>query len=226
MIETNYKCQHCSKRFVHEERFIKHECKEMKREKEFREPHGQMAWIFYQKWLRSYNKVANNAAAFINSRYFNSFMKFAQFAKRVKLPDTDAFVAVMRDHDISPTIWTMEEVYNIYLEHLDKKLSPQKHAQITINTLFNHAEDHETDVATVFDTLTPNDVIKLVRERRLSPWILLNSVKFGDFFVNQTNSEQRIILETMIRPAFWQKKFKEDPDSVEQMKRYVEELKL
>jgi hypothetical protein len=198
----------------------------MKREKQFQEAIGQTAWIFYQKWLRSYNKVANNAKAFINSRYFNSFMKFAELAKNSKLPDTDAFVAVMREHDISPTIWTREEVYNLYLEHLDKKLSPERHAEITINTLFNHAEEFNVDVSDIFDTLTPNDVIKLVRERRLSPWILLNSGKFGDFFVNQTNAEQRIILETMIRPAFWQKKFNEDPQSVEQMKTYVEELKL
>lgn len=226
MKKTNYQCVHCEKRFFLESRYLNHSCKEMKRNKLFSEPVGQAAWIYYQKWMRSQGKVVSNSRSFIHSRFFNAFIVFAEFVKGLKIPDVDAYISIAKDYNLPPSMWTNEQVHALYLEHLDKKVSPKRHAEITINTLFNYAEDNEVDVSKVFEVITPNDLIKLVRARRISPWILLNSCKFGDFFVNRTNTEQRIILETLIRPSFWQEKFTENPEIVEQMKTYVDELRI
>ena len=224
--QLSYQCKHCQRRFVHENRYLKHHCKQMKREETFQQPLGQAAWIFYQKWMRAYKKMAHNASAFLHSKYYNSFVKFAEFVKTVRMPEPDIFIQLMKEHDISPTIWTNDQVYALYLEHMDKKISPQKLAEITINTLFDHAEIQEVEVENVFDTLTPHDLIQMLRERRVSPWILLLSPKFSQFFREKTNPEERIIMESIIRPPYWKDKFQKHPEIVEQMKVYVSELKL
>lgn len=226
MAESRYQCKHCGTRFTHENRFIKHHCKQMQREQMFQQPIGQAAWIFYQKWMRAYKKMAHNANAFLHSKYYNSFIRFAEFVKQVKIPDPDLFISIMRDHDISPTIWTNDQVYALYLEHMDKKIPPLRHAEITINTLFDLAENYEVDVSEVFDELPSHEIIQMIRARRVSPWILLHSPRFSKFFRERATVEERIIMESIIRPPYWKEKFQKYPDIVDQMKVYVRELKL
>ena len=226
MVDTNYQCKFCHHRFVSETRFLKHRCKQMIRDEEFRSPEGQAAWGYYQKWMREYQRFVSNYKSFLQSKYFNSFLKFAKFVKKVRIPDIDVFVRLMKEKDIHPTIWTNDKVYSLYLEYADRKLSPMKHAEITINTLFDYAEDKEVEVVDVFDNITPNEVIHFLRQRRLSPWILLHSDKFRTLYINKTTSEEKVILESIIRPQYWKHKFETQPKTVQIMKKYVSELQL
>lgn len=226
MAETRYQCTFCGTRFVSEDRFMKHRCKEMIRDEEFRSADGQTAWMYYQKWMKAYRRLVPNSKSFLHSKFFGSFYKFAQFVKKVQIPDTDAFIKLMKDKDISPTLWTNDQVYALYLEYVDRIVPPLKHAEITINTLFDVAEEHGIDVADVFTVIKPNDLIQLLRQRKVSPWILLNSPKFRDFFVRKTTSEEKVILESIIRPSYWKKKFSTNPTSLTVMKTYVSELHL
>ena len=226
MPNTNYQCKFCHTRFVHEDRFMKHHCKQMKRDEEFRSVLGQQAWAFYQNWMKAHRRMVPAAKSFIHSKYFNSFLRFATFSNKVHLPDTSAFIWLMKDKDILPTIWTNDQVYSMYLEFMDRKVAPKRHAEITINTLFDLADEHDCEVSEIFDHLTPNEVIMLLRSRRISPWLLLKSDKFKDFFMKATSQEERIIMETIIRPPYWTKKFAANPDAINAMLLYVAELKL
>jgi len=226
MSESRYQCHYCGHRFTHEHRFIKHRCKQMIRDEEFRSADGQAAWLYYQKWMKAYRRIVPNSKSFLHSKYFNSFFRFSQFVKRVQIPDIDAFIKMMKEKDISPTIWTNDQVYALFLEYMDRKVSPIRHAEITINTLFDLADEHDIDVSDIFDVVTPNEVIQLLRQRRLSPWILLNSTRFKQFYVDKTTAEERIVMESIIRPQYWKKKFDSQDTAIEQMKMYIIELKL
>jgi len=226
MKEKRFECKFCKTKFAIEQRFINHRCKQMIRDEEFRTPEGQAAWLFYQKWFKAYRRIVPKSSAFLHSKFYNSFIRFTHFSRKVNLPDVEMYIWLMRDRDISPTIWTNDQVYALYLEFMDRKAPPAKQAEITVNTLFELAEEHKCEVADVFDHLQPNELIHLLRQRRLSPWILLQSDKFKQFFVNQVSSEERIIMESIIRPAYWGKKFQECAADVERMKLYVAELSL
>ncbi len=66
----------------------------------------------------------------------------------------------------------------------------------------------------------------MIRERAISPWLLLFSKQFKKFLVENVSTEQRVILETIIHPDRWAQIFEEDPDSVAIMKAYVRELEI
>jgi len=226
MKEKRFECKFCGSRFALEQRYINHRCKQMIRDEEFRTPEGQAAWLFYQKWMKAYRRIVPKSSAFLHSKFYNSFMRFSHFTRKVHLPDAEMFIWLMRDKDISPTIWTNDQVYALYLEFMDRKAPPLKQAEITINTLFDLAHERECEVTDIFDHLEPNEVIQLLRQRRLSPWILLNSNKFKQFFVDCVSTEERIIMESIIRPTYWGKKFSTCAEDVERMKLYVAELSL
>lgn len=226
MKEKRFLCDFCGTRFSLETRYMNHRCKQMIRQEEFITPIGQAAWIFYQKWMKAKRKVVPKSSTFLHSKFYNSFIRFAEYIKKSHLPDVDMFIWLMTDKDISPTIWTSDQVYSQYIEFMDRKATPTKQAEITINSLFDLAQQHNCDVTAVFDTVCANEIIQLIRQRRLSPWLLLNSSKFREFFVKKTSAEERIILENIIRPPYWTKKFLSSPKDIQRMKLYVSELSL
>ena len=226
MKERHFECKFCKNKFVHEERYLKHRCKHMERAEEIQTQTGQMAWLYYQKWMKAYRRMVPAIESFMVSKYYQCFIRFTKHAQKLNLPDIDTFILLMKKEDISPTIWTNDQVYSIYLEYLDRRAAPAHQAKITVNTLFKIADEKECDVSEVFEILEPNEVIDLLRERRLSPWLILFSGKFKQMLINETTTEQRIIMETIIRPKYWAEKFTKHASDVELMKKYIEELGL
>ena len=226
MADYKYECHLCRQKFKIESRYMKHECKEMKRDKEFRTMVGQSAWLYYQTWMKTNRKLVPQPKSFLGSRYYNTFIKFSKHVRKVHLPDVNSFIRFMKDRGIQPTIWTNDQVYSLYLEYLDRKAPATKRAETTIDQFLKVAEAADVDVGEIFEILDASDVIALLRRRSISPWILLNSNKFTTFFTTKTNSDERIVLESLIRPEFWREKFAKNPKIVQMMKVFVKELNL
>lgn len=196
----------------------------MIREDQFKTVTGQRAWIFYQQWMKNQRKMVPKARGFINSRFFNSFYRFAEYAVSVKIKDTQLFILVMVEKGIPPTIWTNSEVYAMYLEYFDASATPQQQADVSINTLFDLAEQYECDIGECFEKVPVNEYIQHIRARNLSPWILMFSSKFREMLSTRSTTEQQVIIETLIKPDYWIRKFQAAPDVVISMKRYVKEM--
>ena len=77
----------------------------------------------------------------------------------------------------------------------------------------------------VFEVLTGNEIIQLIRERKLSPWLLLRSRKFMTK-VELMSTEEKSILEHLIRVDYWRQKFQSKTDDKEYMDKLVKELDL
>jgi len=185
---------------------------------------GQMAFTYYSTWMKLYKRNTPRHEAFLISKYYNAFIKFAQYIKDMQLVDVDLFIKLMVEKDFSPHLWTNDKVYVLYIEHLDRRTTPYKQANITITTLINIADDNNIDVSNVFSVLKINEILQHIRERRLSPWILLASGKFKKYLMEQTSPEERQLFEQLIRPVYWKQKFEKNPEAVQYMKVYVKEL--
>jgi len=197
----------------------------MQRDEEFRTPIGQAAWMYYQEWMKVHRRQVPRADSFLHSKFYRSFIKFSKFVRTVQMPDPKLFIWLMKEKDVEPVLWATDGAYAAYLEFTDRKGDPRTQANITIDTIFKIADVAEVSHTDVFDVVTSAEVIQLLRQRRLSPWLLLHSKKFHTFVLN-SSSEERTILETIIRPKYWGKKFQDNPETVALMKRYVSELNL
>lgn len=222
---SEFSCSFCEKTFSTELGFIKHKCQPMKRAEESRTLIGQNAFSFYQKWLKMQRKVAPSVSTFLKSKYYVSFMKFAEFAKQVKLTEIDMFIKMMVSNSIQPQIWTNDQMYVLYLEYLDHTVAPTKQVNITVKYLFKLADAFDCSVGEVFDLIHPNELLQMIRERKLSPWLLLRSKKFNEF-LNRLNEDEYSLFEELIRPQYWAKKFEKNPRIVDIMKKCVTELEI
>ena len=220
---TTFVCRACHRNFVREQAYLDHECKQMKKERELKSPEGQAAWQYYNTWMRLKKRASPPADAFLNSKYFRTFMNFVGFAKKVQLPLPDKFIWLMVKRDFPPTMWMSDAVYSIYLEFLDTKMPPVDQAKNSIRTLLEYADNLQVDPEEFFAVINPNELIHLIRLRKLSPWLLLVSKKFARLF-SELNEEQQTIVETLIKPDIWAEKKAQCVKDIELIKVYVQEL--
>lgn len=224
-VKPTYVCRACHKHFVREVAYMAHECKQLKREKELKTPTGQAAWLYYHQWMRLKKRMPPTPESFLDSKYFRTFINFTLFTRKISLPLPDRFIRFAVKHDFQPTLWTNDTVYTRYIEYIDQTTSPIDQAKMSITTILDFADNHHIDTSEVFDRINPNELIHLIRIRKLSPWLLLSSRKFAILFMNMTE-EQHAILETLIKPNVWALKQQQHGDEVKVIKQYVAEMGL
>lgn len=226
-MKKRFKCPHCDNRYVQEAAFMRHRCKQMIRSEEFKTVEGQLAWHSYSKWMYTLRRFKPDIDTFMVSSQYAYFIKFAKFCRRVQVADVDSFIKIMIQEDnVPPSMWTLAEAHALYLNKLDRLITPMQMVNITVDTLFDLAEEHGIGVDSLFDVLTPNEVILLIQRRKLSPWVLLKSAAFANFYQHNTTTEEKIILKTIIKFEFWYEKFSKHKDEVKLIKGIVAELNL
>jgi hypothetical protein len=109
------------------------------------------------------------------------------------------------------------------LEWLDRASDPLDLANTSINTLFSIAEAANTDITKVFTVIHHREIMQLIRQRKLTPWLLLCSKKFKEFLLSLGDIE-RDELMNLIGYPYWAGKFEANPKVVEHMKKFTEAL--
>ena len=202
---NHFECQHCSKTFVRETAYYNHKCKIMEKQEGLKTLTGQCAFSCFKTWFMLKKRIlpGDGSKAFIESKYYASFIKFAEFIKNLNLTDTDLYIQIVVEKDLPPVMWTNDLAYRYYLEYIDKKLSPLQQVDLSVNTLMKMADKMECDVPTALQKVGIIGLISLIRERKLSPWLLLKSSKFMQLLRNSSRDEQNQITD-LIRPEYWQ----------------------
>jgi hypothetical protein len=221
-------CEYCDKSFVREAAFEAHYCEKMQRKGFLETDLGKIAFIYYKEWLRLSKGAANvSAETFLGSRYFLSFVRFIKYSNKMLLPDALSFIKFMVSKDLLPLYWCMDSIYIEYIQNLDKTYTPEQQVIVTKRTLFELADIFGCKPNEIFNYLQAGDCIKLLKTRKLSPWVLLLSKRFQAYITLKLSAEQRsIITGTVINPSLWKKKFEANPEEVQRMKKVVADLGL
>lgn len=226
-MEARFVCNHCKHVFKLERRYLTHVCKQMKKQEELKSPKGQAALGYYHTWMKQLKRTPPSPSTFLTSKLFRTFIEFVTFSQSVNLPRPDKFIWLMVQKGYQPTMWRLDAVYGEYIEFLDRKQKPLDQANLSIDTLFTYTTQHNNiDISEVFEVLNPNELIQMLRRRNVSPWLLLFSKKFGEFYRNKVTPEQKIILDTLIQFSYWKQKIADHPEDVADIKKYIEALNL
>jgi hypothetical protein len=127
---------------------------------------------------------------------------------------------------IVPQHWYNPDIYDFFIDYFDNECSPNTHARITLTTLDKLATICECELGEVFDNLTPEDAIKLIQSRNLSPWIILLSLKFKTFLMNDVSTTQRALIENVIRMNRWKRIMEQKRNFIPEIKEYIRQVGL
>lgn len=224
-ISYRYECKHCKKRFMKERAFMAHECKEMLRSREIQTMQGQQAYQLYKLWLEKQRRKPPTIEVFISSTFYTSFYKFAGHSKELGISDYSLFIDLMAKQGISPALWTRDDCYQLYIEHLDKKSDPYRQAENTLNELIKLAEKLECPIGQVFEKLHYGELMTLLNQHKLSPWVLFCSSKFKAK-MNTLEDHDRALLMKTLGISYWAHTLEQKPEIVKDMRILVSEVGL
>jgi hypothetical protein len=155
---------------------------------------------------------------FTSSRFFNSFVRFAEYCRRQSIPDRLGFVKMMTEKNLSPFFWCDLDVYDSFVQKFDEAYPIDKKLEISIDTLNEMAETHNCELCDIFSNISMIEVLKLITSRRLSPWLLLPSQKFKSFMLSRTTIEEQMLFDRFVNITKWRKEFEDHPDIVSTVK--------
>lgn len=222
-------CDYCSSTFATEKGYKKHNCKFKKRYTSVTEStKGVMAYQYYLKWLRSSGKSTKyvDEHTFIHSTQYNHFRKFMDMCKERGVPDRDIFIKIMAKKNISPQHWNRDDVFAFFLEEYDTKVDPIKHIDKSVDTILKLSDAIECDPEDIFDHLDNETMLVLIKSRKISPWLLLNSKKFKQYMIKKASAREREYIQKYINPKKWKKILNSNSKLTNAAKLIVEEFGL
>ena len=228
-----FQCDHCGKSYKREKAFMAHRCDQMERAEILRTNVGMQAFDYYKKWLASKRKAKVNINTFGTSKYFNQFIKFTKWLRKTKLHDVKGYMNFMIMKDFPPYMWTSYEVYQQYLEFVDKLWGPEEHINQTIKFLrkfgaqvIDDLDDKpENPIKFALEELDIVHIAKLITNRHLSIWVLLNSTVFRTKY-SKASPEKRKAIERSVDMEYWMAKMANDVDGNDWVKEVVERFDL
>lgn len=221
----NWFCDYCNRHFSGEMTFMKHYCEPKRRAQELASPLGQAAYSYYREWMRLKKYSQPSSSAFVESKFYRAFINFAEMVIKANIPSPDKYIQLMVEGDIMPVLWCRDSAYAIYIEWVDRKSNPIDQVQQTVNYLFDLAEKDGVKIQDIFDHLGIQEIISLVRQRKLTPWFLFCSAKFGAV-LKKMDKSQLAAFNAVINSAFWAEKFQKNKSVIDDIKMIASEVGL
>lgn len=216
-----WKCTYCNKIFVRETMFLQHKCKGKRRLDLLKTPVGQSALASYQQWLKSKRHSIQNPDTFMNSRFFVSFVKFAEYCIKVNM-DANLFIEfITKCHpDIGPTLWCSNPVYGLFLKYYDNQHSPWEQVADSLAFIEKQAEILECPKNEVFQSLGFSKILEAVRLKKLSPWFIY-TYDAGLSFLRSLDHVDYSLFEEIINTSVWTTRFSENRILLTEMEKIV-----
>lgn len=219
-----FECKFCKTTYKRENAFLAHECEPMRRHEEVQTIVGKQAYFMYCSWLQEkHMSRAPTLQSFIDSSYYNSFIRATKFLRAVKVRDIDLYIKMVVADGMPPSMWTMDEVYSKFLQYMARSIPPRDQIRITVRTFIDLADIFECDTANVLDHLSPSELAQIIRERKMSPWILMFSLSFKSWLTKEAIDTQQIFSD-LLKPMFWKLRFDKAPQDVAYAREVVKEL--
>ena len=167
---------------------MSHRCKERDRIEELKSAVGQSAYAHYSEWMKAKKRSVPPIETFATSKYYSTFIKFAEHAIKTNIPNTKQFIRLMVDHqDISPSLWCRDNIYSLYLEWYDQAYPPEVQVLESLEFIKEMIAEYKC----------PPALSTYIKRRKLSPWFLSASKVFRDHLVTCPAMEKEKLERSM-----------------------------
>jgi hypothetical protein len=221
----NWACNYCNQRFQGETRFMKHHCEPKRRAETLVSPLGQGAYAFYRDWMKMRKFGQPGAPAFLESKFYRSFINFTQLVIDANISRPDKYMELMVEGEIQPALWCSSGAYNLYTAWFDSLHDPLEQVSESINHLIDICEKEDVKLENIFEHLGVQRILSLIRQRRLSPWFLFCSASFGKVLKTLDRAHLKSF-DAVVNSNYWGGKFQTERAAVEQIKMIVKEIGL
>lgn len=214
---ANNSCEFCNKNFSRESSLINHSCEKKRRWFDKDSKHSRIAFNawnrFYQ--LNKFNMDPNystNFKNFMNSKYYNAFMKFAKHICDVNAIDPVKFIDYVIKNNLPLDKWTHDFVYKQYVDNYIRQESAENALIRSVNLINDWSQETGKPWNEFFKTVNTHQAVMWIKSGKISPWLLYNVDSAVDFF-SRCSPEQLVLIKELAPIGPWKLKFLKNQDS-------------
>lgn len=217
--EKPYVCEYCKKSYAREKTLVTHLCEPKRRWLQKEEKHVVYAFYAFQRFykLSTGVKKEKNYEDFVNSTFYNSFVKFGSFINNVRPLYPEKYIDSVVTSNIKLDNWCSEALYEQYALNLILNEDASVALERSVNSMIDWAKEPkiQKNWNDYFRHVSSTRAVWDIKDGKISPWLLLNCASGQNMLQNFTD-EQLNLVHRVIDPRHWSVKFK----------RYQGDLKL
>lgn len=177
--KKTWRCTFCEHDYASERTFMNHRCRERERLEQLKSPIGQAAYSYYSEWMRLNKRAVPAIERFADSSFYTTFIKFAEWVVRVRLPNPSAFIrSMVTNGNLQPSLWCRDNTYALYIQGYDSVVTPTQQFVQSLDEISCLISELNCAPADVFSLIGVDSLLELVQKRKLSPWFLASSGQF------------------------------------------------
>jgi hypothetical protein len=226
--EKPYVCEYCGSGYVREKTLAAHMCEKKRRwmqKDEKRVRHGLYAFNRFYK-LSAGAKKEKTYDEFVNSQYYNAFVKFGSFISNVKPLYPERYIDWVVKSGVKLDHWCRDSLYEKYVLEFILKEDVTTALERSVKHMLEWAEEHQPAPWNhYFQHVSLNRAVWHIKDGKISPWLILNCDS-GREMLSKFNDEQLGMVYHVINPEHWSIRFKRLPNDVQLVKDIAKESKL
>ena len=118
--------------------------------------------------------------------------------------------------------WCRDELYDKYLSELVKIEPVESAVQRSLQYMMEWGEEQNANFAHYFNYVSVNRAVHNIRDGKISPWMVMNSVSGVELLKKFSNEQLELVNQTLDIP-FWVKKIRDNPADVALVKEICKE---
>jgi len=213
---------------MREKTLAAHMCEKKRRwlqKDEKRVRYGLYAFNRFYK-LSAGSKKDKTYEDFVNSQYYNAFVKFGSFISNVQPLYPEHYIDYVVTSGVKLDHWAKDALYEKYVLELILKEDVSTALERSVKTMMEWASENEPAPWNhYFQHVSLNRAVWHIKDGKISPWLLLNC-KSGKEMLGKFNDEQLQLVYHVINPEHWALRFKRQPGDVQLAKDVAKESGL
>jgi len=211
-------CKWCEKTFSSERTLSAHMCPKKRRWADKDMTHVRLGYRVFQMFyeLNTNTSKTKSSEEFIQSQYYEGFVKFGRSCIRNEYLDPEKFAEWLIKNGKKLKDWCKDSLYEEYLLEYVKKESGIRALERSIMYLAEWGKEHNSPWQDYFKVVSAPRAVYDIRAAKISPWLIYLS-NTGDQMLTKLNSEQVKMIEHIIDAPFWIKLFAKNKEEVKEI---------
>jgi hypothetical protein len=122
-----------------------------------------------------HHRGCKNVDNFLRTPSYPHFIRLIRFSKEVNLPDIEYYLKLMIASKRQPTTWCSDKSYRVFLQQINSSMAATDAIKMSAKELQDLSEKLDLSVREMVELMEVPEILQLVRQRRLSPWLIFNS---------------------------------------------------
>ena len=222
-----YKCEYCGNGYMREKTLAAHMCEKKRRWLQKDEKRVRFGLYAFQRFykLSAGTKKEKTYADFVDSQYYNAFVKFGSFLNNVQPLYPEKYIDYVVTSGVKLDHWCKDSLYEKYALEFILKEDVHTALERSVKNMMYWSEDKSALWNHYFLYVSTNRAVWDIKDGKISPWLILNC-RTGKEMLSKFNDEQLGLVYHVINPEHWALRFKRLPNDVQLVKDIAKESNL